>query len=182
MQMREARGVTLQPPQILRLPRKMIWQNVMEMPENRWNIIYYNAWTIRGWSEKEAWNRQSATRLVLSGLATSIFYWKMQHVTPRLSFKNHQVLHLPPKVTLELWTSTGKKTRRKTTITLKGNDMMPDRFSTKVQLHSFPPSLAPDAWNALTACTASSTNMWFNVSFGRRAWQFPWTQLKCHGV
>ena len=50
------------------------------------------------------------------------------------------------------------------------------RFSTKVQLHSFPPSLAPDVWNALMACTASSTNMWFNVSFGRRAWQFmPWS-------
>ena len=94
------------------------------MSENRRKIIYIAG----GRSENDptiiraarAWNRQSANRLatkvIYFGLATSIFYWKLQNFAARLSFKNspsaapatkvtfqiHQVPHLPRKVTLEV--------------------------------------------------------------------------------
>ena len=50
--MREATGITLQPHQILRLPRKSTLQNQRKICRNSW-IVNSNAGTIRAWSEHD---------------------------------------------------------------------------------------------------------------------------------
>ena len=92
--MRGATGVTIQPHQILRLPRKMTLQDLKKISKNRWNVIS-NAGTIRAWSEHDPtmireWKRKpqpaSPPRLLFE-LTTSIFYWKIQRFAPNLTFK-----------------------------------------------------------------------------------------------
>ena len=66
--MRGATGVTLQPHQMLRLPRKMTRRNFkekcMKTSKNRWNVIS-NAGTIREWSENETVSPQPASQVRL---------------------------------------------------------------------------------------------------------------------
>ena len=92
--MRGATGVTIQPHQILRLPRKMALQDLKKISKNRWNVIS-NAGTIRAWSDHDPsmirpWKRKpqpaSPPRLLFE-LTTSIFYWKIQCFAPNLTFK-----------------------------------------------------------------------------------------------
>ena len=88
--MRGATGITIQPHQILRLPRKMTLQD----SKKRWNVIS-NAGPIRAWSDHDPtmirpWKRKpqpaSQVRLLFQ-LTTSIFYCKIQRFAPNLTFK-----------------------------------------------------------------------------------------------
>ena len=108
--MREATGVTIQPHQILRLPRKMTLQDLKKISKNRWNVIS-NAGTIRAWSENDPrmirpWKRKpqpaSPPRLLFE-LTTSIFYWKIQRFAPNLTFKPSP--NTAPATKSDTWTS-----------------------------------------------------------------------------
>ena len=58
-----------------------------KFPENCWNVTS-NAGPIREWSENETVTPQPASQpRLLFALATSIFYWKIQHFALRLSFQ-----------------------------------------------------------------------------------------------
>ena len=74
-----------------------------KMFANRWNVIS-NAGTIREWSEHETVSPQPASQpRLLFELTTSIFYWKMQHFAPRLTFKNSP--SAAPATKSHTWTS-----------------------------------------------------------------------------
>ena len=117
--MRGATGITIQPHQILRLPRKMTLQDFKEnLPKNRWNVIS-NAGPIRAWSEHDPsmirpWKRKpqpaSQVRLLFQ-LTTKHFSIVKYNVSrPILHSNLHQILRLPRKVTLEL-TNTAPATK-----------------------------------------------------------------------
>ena len=96
--MRGATGVTIQPPQILHLPRKMTLQDFKENLQKQVKRHFQcgaDPTMIREWSEHDprmirAWKRKpqpaSQVRLLFE-LTTSIFYWKIQRFAPNLTFK-----------------------------------------------------------------------------------------------
>ena len=96
--MRGATGVTLQPHQMLRLPRKMTRQIFKENVQKQVKRHFQcgdDPTMIREWSENDptmirAWKRKpqpaSQPRLLFE-LTTSIFYCKIQRFAPNLTFK-----------------------------------------------------------------------------------------------
>ena len=111
-----ATGITLQPHQILRLPRKMSTPNVLEkFTENSWNVPFpmrdrSETWsendprTIRAWSDPENANRNPPRhQRLLFALARSRFYWKLQRFPLRLSFQISP--HAGAATKSDTWTS-----------------------------------------------------------------------------
>ena len=90
--MRGATGVPLQPPQILRLPRKMTRQNFKENVRKQVKRHFQcgaDPTMIRACSENETVSPQPASQVrLLFELARSIFYWKIQRFAPNLTFKH----------------------------------------------------------------------------------------------
>ena len=88
--MRGATGITLQPHQILRLPRKIVLQNLRKICRNySWSVIS-NARPIRPWSEHDIrpWNCKTEpvrSQSLLFPPRQRILYWKLQHFALRLS-------------------------------------------------------------------------------------------------
>ena len=96
-------SVTLQPRQILRLPRKMTSQNLTEICWKQLKRHSQCAADPRMIRECEPVSPQPAAQpRLLFALAASILYWKFSHVALQLTFLIHQVLRLPRKVTLQL--------------------------------------------------------------------------------
>ena len=96
--MRGATGVTLQPHQMLRLPRKMTLQDVKENLQKQVKRHFQcgaDPTMIRAWSENDprmirAWKRkpQPASQVrLLCEVPRSIFYCKIQHFAPNLTLK-----------------------------------------------------------------------------------------------
>ena len=112
--MRGATGVTIQPPQVLHLPRKMTLQDVKENLQKQVKRHFQcgaDPTMIREWSEHDprmirAWKRKpqpaSQVRLLFE-LTTSIFYWKIQRFAPNLTFKPSP--NTAPATKSDTWTS-----------------------------------------------------------------------------
>ena len=112
--MRGATGVTLQPHQMLRLPRKMTRQNFKENLQKQVKRHFQcgaDPTMIREWSEHDprmirAWKRKpqpaSQPRLLFD-LTTSIFYCKIQRFAPNLTFKPSP--NTAPATKSDTWTS-----------------------------------------------------------------------------
>ena len=94
--MRGATSITLQPHQILRLPRKIAFQNLREIVRKQLKCQFQCAADsnmIRTWSEPDpsmirAWTRHLAparSLRLLFALRRRILYWKLQHFALRLS-------------------------------------------------------------------------------------------------
>ena len=94
--MRGATGITLQPHQILRLPRKSALQNLSKILRERLKRQFQcaaDSTMIRTWSEHDptmirAWTRHLAparSSRLLFALRRRILYWKLQHFALRLS-------------------------------------------------------------------------------------------------
>ena len=109
--MRGATGVTIQPRQILRLPRKMTLQDFKENLQKQVKRHFQcgaDPTMIRAWSEHDPrMKTQTATRLASevgyfarSPEAFSIVKYNVLH--PILQSNFHQILRLPRKVTLQL--------------------------------------------------------------------------------
>ena len=112
---RGATGVTIQPHQILRLPRKMTLQDVKENLQKQVKRHFHcgaDPTMIREWSDHDpsmirAWKRkpQPASQVrLLCEVPRSIFYYFHQilRLPRKVPLERHQVLRLPQKVTLEL--------------------------------------------------------------------------------
>ena len=110
--MRGATGVTLQPHQMLRLPRKMTRQNFKENLQKQVKRHFQcgaDPTMIREWSEhdprmirKRKPQPASQPRLLLD-LTTSIFYCKIQRFAPNLTFKPSP--NIAPATKSDTWTS-----------------------------------------------------------------------------
>ena len=104
--MRGATGVTIQPHQILRLPRKMTLQDVKENLQKQVKRHFQcgaDPTMIRAWSENENANRNPPRKwgyFARSPEAFSIVKYNVLH--PILQSNFHQILRLPRKVTLQL--------------------------------------------------------------------------------
>ena len=104
--MRGATGVTIQPRQILRLPRKMTLQDVKENLQKQVKRHFQcgaDPTMIRAWSENENANRNPPRKwgyFARSPEAFSIVKYNVLH--PILQSNFHQILRLPRKVTLQL--------------------------------------------------------------------------------
>ena len=123
--MRGATGVPLQPPQILRLPRKLTRQNFKENVQKQVKHHFQcgvDPSMIRPWSEHDptmirAWKRKpqpaSQVRLLFE-VPRSIFYCKMQRFAPNLTFKPSP--SAAPATKSDTWTSpnTAPTTKNKT--------------------------------------------------------------------
>ena len=105
--MRGATGVIVQTHQILRLPRKMILQNVTEISWKQMKRHLQCAadpTMIRAWSEHETVSPQPASQpRLLFTPSTSILYWKIQHFALRLSFQISP--NAAPAMKSDTWTS-----------------------------------------------------------------------------
>ena len=108
--MRGARGNILQPHQILRLPRKMTFQNLRKIWWKHMKRHFQCATDprmIRDRSEHDPtmktqnWTRRAAE--VTFALARSRFYWKLQHCALRLSFQISP--NTAPATKSDTWTS-----------------------------------------------------------------------------
>ena len=103
--MRGATGITIQPHQILRLPRKMTLQDFKENPQKQVKRHFQcgaDPSMIRAWSEHENANRNPPRNrgyFSTSPRAFSIVKYNVSR--PILHSNLHQVLRLPRKVTLE---------------------------------------------------------------------------------
>ena len=104
--MRGATGVTIQPRQILRLPRKMTLQDFKENLQKQVKRHFQcgaDPTMIRAWSENENANRNPPRKwgyFARSPEAFSIVKYNVLH--PILQSNFHQILRLPLKVTLQL--------------------------------------------------------------------------------
>ena len=111
---RGATGVTIQPHQILRLPRKIelqnFWQNLWKQMKRHFQCGA-DPTMIREWSDHDPsmireWKRKpqpaSQPRLLFD-LTTSIFYWKIQRFAPNLTFKPSP--NTAPATKSHTWTS-----------------------------------------------------------------------------
>ena len=127
--MRGATGVTIQPHQILRLPRKMTLQDFKENLQKQVKRHFQcgddptmiRPWfendprMIREWSENENANRNPPrNRGYFSSSPRSIFYWKIQRFAPNLTFKPSP--SAAPATKSDTWTSpnTVPTTKNKT--------------------------------------------------------------------
>ena len=105
--MRGATCVIVQTHRILRLPRKMTLQNFGQISRKQLKRHFQcgtDPSMIRPWSEHETVSPQPASQpRLLFELTTSIFYWKIQHFAPRLTFKN--LPSAAPATKSNTWTS-----------------------------------------------------------------------------
>ena len=115
--MRGATGVTIQPPQILHLPRKMTLQDVKENLQKQVKRHFQcgadptmiRAWSehdprmLREWSEDENANRNPPRKWGYFSRSPGAFSIVKYNVSSPILHSNiHQVLRLPRKVTLDL--------------------------------------------------------------------------------
>ena len=104
--MRGATGVTIQPHQILRLPRKMTLQDFKENLQKQVKCHFQcgdDPTMIRAWSDHENANRNPpCNRGYFSSSPRAFSIEKYNVSRPILHSNIHQVLRLPRKVTLEL--------------------------------------------------------------------------------
>ena len=88
--MRGVTSVIVQTHQILRLPRKMTLQNFGQISRKQLKRHFQcgtDPSMIRAWSDHDP-SMKPSVRNPPFELTTSIFYWKIQHFAPRLTFKN----------------------------------------------------------------------------------------------
>ena len=113
--MRGTTGITLQPHQILRLPRKIALQNLRKFVENSWSVNS-NARPIRPWSDHELvishppvrrgyfWRFGDAFCIENYNISRSGYLPRFHQILclPRkVTLQHHQMLRLPRKVTLQ---------------------------------------------------------------------------------
>ena len=86
--MRGATGVTLQPHQMLRLPRKMTRQNFKENVQKQVKRHFQCGDDPRMIRPQKRKPQPASQPRLLFELTTSIFYWKIQRFAPNLTFKH----------------------------------------------------------------------------------------------
>ena len=145
--MRGATGVTIQPHQILRLPRKMTLQHARKMSENGWNVIS-NAGPIRAWSDHETVSPQPASQpRLLFEPTTSIFYCKIQRFAPNLTFQLSP--STAPATKSDTWTSPNTAPATKS-----------DTWTSP----STAPATKSDTWTWLNTAPATKSDTWTSPS------------------
>ena len=156
--MRGATGVTLQPHQMLRLPRKMTRQNFKENLQKQVKRHFQcgaDPTMIREWSEHDprmirAWKRKpqhaSQPRLLFD-LTTSIFYCKIQRFAPNLTVKPSP--NTAPATKSDTWTSPSTA---------------PATKSNTWTSPSTAPATKSDTWTSPSIAPATKSDTWTSPS------------------
>ena len=181
--MRGATGVTIQPHQILRLPRKIelqnFWQNLWKQMKRHFQCGD-DPTMIRPWSEHDPtmirpWKRKpqpaSQVRLLFE-LPTSIFYCKIQRFEPNLTFK-----HSPsaaPATKSNTWPSPN------TAPTTKSNTWTSPNTAPTTKSNTWPsPNTAPttvsNTWTSPNTAPTTKSNTWTSPSTAPATKSDTWT-------
>ena len=181
--MRGATGVTIQPHQIVRLPRKIelqnFWQNLWKQMKRHFQCGD-DPTMIRAWSEHDPrmirpWKRKpqpaSQVRLLFE-LPRSIFYCKIQRFEPNLTFK-----HSPsaaPATKSNTWPSPN------TAPTTKSNTWTSPNTAPTTKSNTWPsPNTAPttvsNTWTSPNTAPTTKSNTWTSPSTAPATKSDTWT-------
>ena len=149
--MRGATGVTIQPHQILRLPRKMTLQHVRKNVRKRMKRHFQcgaDPSMIRPWSDHETVSPQPASQpRLLFEPTTSIFYCKIQRFAPNLTFQLSPSTAAATKS--DTWTSPNTAPATKS-----------DTWTSP----STAPATKSDTWTWLNTAPATKSDTWTSPS------------------
>ena len=146
--------------------------------ENSWNVIYnagpeHDPTMIREWSEHETASPQPASQpRLLFELTTSIFYWKIQHFAPRLTFKN--LPSAAPATKSNTWTSPSAAPATKSD-TWTSPSAAPATKSNTWTSPSAAPAAKSDTWTTPSAAPATKSNTWTSPSAAPATKSGTWT-------
>ena len=195
--MRGATGVTIQPHQILRLPRKMTLQDFKENLQKQVKRHFQcgaDPCMIRAWSEHDPtmireWKRKpqpaSQPRLLFD-LTTSIFYCKIQRFAPNLTFKPSP--STAPATKSDAWTSPSTAPATKSDTWTSPSTAPATKSATWTSPSTAPatksntwtsPSTAPatksDTWTSPSTASATKSDTWTSPSTAPATKSDPWT-------
>ena len=143
--------------QILLLPRKMTLQNFRVNVKKQVKRHFHcgdDPRMIRPWSKHETVSPQPASQArLLFELTTSIFYWKIQHFAPPLTFKNSP--RAAPATKSDTWTSPSAA---------------PAMKSHTWTSPSAAPATKSDTWTSPSAAPAT------------KKWHLNFTKCTCHEI
>ena len=199
--MRGATGVPLQPPQILRLPRKLTRQNFKENVQKQVKRHFQcgddpsmiRPWSehdptmIRPWSDHETDSPQPASPVrLLFELTTSIFYWKIQRFAPNLTFK-HSPNAAPatksgtrtspntaPAMKSNTWTSPSTAPATKSGTRTSPNTAPTTKSNTWTS-PSTTPATKSDTWTSPNTAPTTKSNTWTSPSTAPATKSDTWT-------
>ena len=161
--MRGATGITIQPHQILRLPRKMTLQDFEENLQKKVKRHFQcgaDPSMIRPWSDHDPsmirpWKRKpqpaSQVRLLFQ-LTTSIFYCKIQRFAPNLTFKPSP--NTAPATKSDTWTSPSTAPATKSD-TWTSPNIAPATRSNTWTSPSTAPATKSDTWSSPNTAPAT---------------------------
>ena len=163
--LRGATGVTIQPHQILRLPRKMTLQHVRKNVRKRMKRHFQcgaDPSMIRPWSDHETVSPQPASQLrILFEPTTSIFYCKIQRFAPNLTFQLSR--STAPATKSDTWTSpnTAPATKSDTWTWL---NTAPATKSDTWTSPNTAPATKSDTWTSPSTAPVTKSDTWTSPS------------------
>ena len=170
--MRGTTGVTIQPHQILRLPRKMTLQDFKENLQKQVKRHFQcgaDPTMIREWSDHDPrmirpWKRKpqpaSQVRLLFE-LTTNIFYWKIQRFAPNLTFKPSP--NTAPATKSATWTSPNTAPATKSDTWTSPNTAPATKSDTWTS-PSTAPATKSDTWTSPSTAPATKSDTWTSPS------------------
>ena len=177
--MRGATGVTIQPHQILRLPRKMTLQDFKENLQKQVKRHFQcgaDPSMIRAWSDHENANRNPPRNRGYFSSSPRAFSIEKYNVSrPILHSNLHQILRLPRKVTLELhqvlrlprksdtWTSPSTAPATKSN-TWTSPSTAPATKSDTWTSPNIAPTTKSDTWTSPSTAPATKSDTWSSPS------------------
>ena len=170
--MRGATGITLQPHQILRLPRKIAVPHRSEIYWKRlkWHFQCATDPTmIRPWKRKP---QPAAPPRLLFALAKSRFYWKLQRFPVRLSF--HISQNAAPATKSDTWTSPNAAPATKSDTWTSPNAAPATKSDTWTSPNAAPATKS-DTWTSPNAAPATKSETWTSPNAAPATKSDTWT-------
>ena len=166
--MRGVTNVTIQPHQILRLPRKMTLQHVRKNVRKRMKRHFQcgaDPSMIRPWSDHETVGPQPASQpRLLFEPTTSIFYCKIQRFAPNLTFQLSP--STAPATKSDTWTSPNTAPATKSDTWTSPNTAPATKSDTWTS-PSTSPATKSDTWTWLKTAPATKSDTWTSPSTTR---------------
>ena len=165
----EPTGVTIQPHQILRLPRKMTLQDFKGKSPKTGETSFpmrgrsdHDPSMIRAWSDHENANRNPPRKWGYFSSSPRAFSIVKYNVSPPILHSNlHQILRLPQKDTLDLHQVLHLP--RKVTLELHQVLRLPRKMTSSTSA-SIAPATNSDTWTSASTAPATKSDTWTSPS------------------
>ena len=170
--MRGATGITIQPHQILRLPRKMTLQDFKENLQKQVKRHFQcgaDPSMIRAWKRKP---QPASQPRLLFDLTTSIFYCKIQRFAPNLTFKPSP--STAPATKSDAWTSPSTAPATKSD-TWTSPSTAPATKSATWTSPSTAPATKSNTWTSPSTAPATKSDTWTSPNIAPTTKSNTWT-------